>query len=84
MIDGVLFLVIGMFITAQRHITAQTTTLALLKMYYSARSILLAALNESFDSGSLNGVVCAHVIRPCSVREVSWNQKEQDGPSHGR
>ncbi|RCK72656.1 MAG: hypothetical protein IGBAC_0467 [Ignavibacteriae bacterium] len=49
-------------------ITSKTPTLRLLIENYCRRSISLAALNKSFDSGSLNGGVLLHV-------SCNWHHK---------
>lgn len=54
-------------------ITSKTPTLRSLIENYCRRSISLAAENESFDSGSLNGGVLPNVVRgfvPCYANEV--------------
>jgi hypothetical protein len=50
----------------------QNTDAPFVDMNYCRRSISLAALNESFDSGSLNGGVLLNVICKCpSIVEES-------------
>jgi hypothetical protein len=52
----------------QLHITAQTTTFALLIENYCAHSIFFPGSKCVFHSAKNNGVVCAHVT--CSLRAV--------------